>query len=118
MTASVIDFRAIMVARDIAVQMARDIAQERVAFLAQAIETWADRAHAGSSSIFTTDPELARAANRWCARKLRAEVRRAIRPYVPAAGLPEVVDIATDAYWGRVHTLHQVARGAAQTGGR
>ncbi|WP_165359670.1 hypothetical protein [Lichenibacterium minor] len=111
-----IDLGAVRAARDAAVQMARGIAQERVGFIVQTIERHARRAYAGSAAIEGTDPELARAANRWCARKLRSEVRKALRDVMPAAGLVDTVEIANDGFWGRLDALHEAAK--AGEGGR
>lgn len=116
MSAPVIDFGPILAARTAAVQMAREIAEQRTDYIVKTIEAWADRAHKGTADLFTADPELARVSNRWCARKLRGEIRRAIRPLVPPAGLGDIVDMSTEAFWSRLSTLHQVAK-AARNGG-
>ena len=110
MTAAPIDLGAVRAARDAAVQVARGIAQERINFIVQAIERHARRAYAGSAAIEGTDPELARAANRWCARKLRSEIRKALRDLMPAAGLVDMVETASDGFWGRLDALHEAAK--------
>ncbi len=110
MTAPVIDLNEIRACRDAAVQVARGIAAERVAFIVTAIETHALRAYAASGPLVSRDPELARAANRWCARKLRSEVRKALRPLMPAAGLIDTVEVASDGFWARVSALHEASK--------
>lgn len=108
--AAPIDLNAVRAARDAAVQVARGIAAARASFIVQAIETHARRAFDGSAAIEATDPELARAANRWCARKLRNEIRRGLRPIMPAAGLSDTLEVATDGFWGRLAALHEAAK--------
>ncbi len=113
MSAPVIDLAEIRACRDAAVQAARGIAEDRVAYIVQAIKAHAHRAHVASAPLMASDPELARATHRWCARKLRSEVRRGLRHYMPPAGLADTVEIANDGFWAHLEGLYladQVAR--------
>ena len=106
MSAAVVDLGQIRDARDAAVRVGRAIAEERSAFIVGSIETWAARAYRTSNPIMANDPDMARAINMWARRKLRAEVRRALRPHMPAAGLADIVGMAEDGFWGRIRSLH------------
>lgn len=107
---AVVNLAEIRACRDAAIRVARGIAEERVAFIVKTIEAHAHRAHIASAPLMGTDPELARAANRWVARKLRGEVRKALRPYMPPAGLTDTVEIANDGFWVRLEGLHVAAK--------
>ena len=97
MTAPIIDFVEVRIARDKAVRLGRAMAERMVGSVVESVHRWAERAERISGPLLCSDAEAARAINKWAARRLRAEVRRTLID-IPVEARADLIATAEGAF--------------------
>ena len=100
-----LDLATLQAERDAEIHRGRAVVAERVDDLADKILTWAARADRARARLAPDDAEAAHSVERWCIRRLRADVRRVVGKAVPDSVRADAVGLAECAFADCIRAL-------------